>query len=389
MRLEDDGNHNVIPEDLSNYKVVKEGDLVINKMKTWQGSLGVSPHDGVVSPAYIVCDLSNDIDPKFAHYLLRCSKYIFVYNKLSYGVRVDQWDMHYEDFKKIPIHIPTLEEQQTIVRYLDEKLGQIDTFIHNKRRLIALLEEQKSALINQAVTKGLDEGVGMKDSKGKWAGEIPSHWKELKIKHLVSFKGGATPSKDESRYWNGTIPWVSPKDMKTFLIEQTEDFITEEGLEASSCSLIPPNSLLIVVRSGILKHSIPCALNQLPVALNQDMKALTCRRVIKPKFLAHLIKGKQADLLQLWRKVGATVESLEHEFITPTLIPVPPLAEQAEIIEYIENESYQVQKVIAKSNQEIDLINEYRTTLISEVVTGKVDVRGALRLSLYWKWRNS
>ncbi|MFM6209294.1 hypothetical protein, partial [Planktothrix sp.] len=85
-----DDNHNTIPQDLSNYKVVKPGNLVLNKMKTWQGSLGVSEFEGIVSPAYIICEVSTDVHSGFLHYLLRCYRYIFIYNKISYGVRVDQ-----------------------------------------------------------------------------------------------------------------------------------------------------------------------------------------------------------------------------------------------------------------------------------------------------------
>ena len=152
-----DDNHNATSLDTSNYKVVDVGDLVVNKMKAWQGSMGISQYHGIVSPAYITCTVETErVFPKFLHYLLRSQPYIGVYNALSYGVRVGQWDMHYEDFKHIPLPIPSREEQQRIGNFLDRKTAEIDEAIAKKQRLIELLKEQKAILINQAVTKGLN-----------------------------------------------------------------------------------------------------------------------------------------------------------------------------------------------------------------------------------------
>jgi len=152
-----DDNHNATSLDTSAYKVVKPGDLVVNKMKAWQGSMGVSAHDGIVSPAYITCATRADrVRPQYLHYLLRSSPLIGVYNSLSYGVRVGQWDMHYEDFKQIPIPLPPQEEQERIVAFLDQKTAEIDEAIAKKERLIELLNEQKSIVTNHAVTRGLN-----------------------------------------------------------------------------------------------------------------------------------------------------------------------------------------------------------------------------------------
>lgn len=128
-----DDNHNATSLDISSYKVVKVGDLVVNKMKAWQGSMGVSEHEGIVSPAYIICRVDSDkVEAKFLHYLLRSKLYIGIYNALSYGVRVGQWDMHYEDFKKIPLFLPSVEEQKRIVKFIDRKTSEIDQAIAQK-----------------------------------------------------------------------------------------------------------------------------------------------------------------------------------------------------------------------------------------------------------------
>ena len=180
-----DDNHNVTSLDTTNYKAVEPGDLVVNKMKAWQGSMGISGHRGIVSPAYITCKVtSKKVHSEYLHQLLRCQSYIGEYNRISYGVRVGQWDMHYEDFKKVPVLLPHKEEQTRIADFLDRKTAQIDTVIAQKERLIALLHERRQILIHNAVTRGLNPDVPMKDSGVEWIGEIPAHWEVKRVKEI-------------------------------------------------------------------------------------------------------------------------------------------------------------------------------------------------------------
>ena len=148
-----DDNHNKAGANLSNYKLVESGYLVINKMKAWQGSLGVSEFRGIVSPAYITCKTDKRIvERSYLHHLLRCRNYINEYNRLSYGVRVDQWDMRYDDFKYVPVLLPPMEEQKTIANYLDEKTAHIDRIVATINSQIDKLKELRKALINDVVT---------------------------------------------------------------------------------------------------------------------------------------------------------------------------------------------------------------------------------------------
>jgi type I restriction enzyme, S subunit len=147
-----DDNHNKPGIDLSSYKVVHQNTLVLNKMKTWSGSLGVSNYLGIVSPAYITCksDLEQ-VETKYLNYLLRCKNYVFEYNRLSYGVRPSQWDMRYQDFKSIPIFLPPKQEQTAIARFLDYKLAKINRFIQNKKQLLALYAKRRKSLTRELV----------------------------------------------------------------------------------------------------------------------------------------------------------------------------------------------------------------------------------------------
>ena len=204
-----------------------------------------------------------------------------------------------------------------------------------------------------------------------WLGDLPTHWEVEKLKFFVGFAGGGTPSKDNPEYWDGAIPWVSPKDMKRPRISETEDCITEAGQMNSPCTLIPPMSVLTVVRSGILQHSIPVALNMGQVTLNQDMKALLPSKRSDSRFLAYQISGCQKELREEWVKQGATVESIEHQRMADSKLALPPLIEQQAIADYLDTETARIDALIREKDGLIRLLGEFRQSVISEVLSGE------------------
>jgi len=212
----------------------------------------------------------------------------------------------------------------------------------------------------------------------EWLGMVPEYWDVRRLKFVASFVGGGTPSKENPEYWTGNIPWISPKDMKSDEINDTEEHITEEALINSATHIVQPGTVLIVVRSGILRHTIPVAINVVPATINQDMKAITPNVLLRAKYLAYFIKGHQNALLVAWRKQGATVESIEFELLANTLCLIPPLLEQQAIITYLDHETKKIDTLISTITDGIKELQEYRTALISAAVTGKIDVRGAV-----------
>ncbi len=369
-------NHNVIPEDLSNYKVARAGNLVINKMKAWQGSMGIAPCDGIVSPAYFVFNFAI-ANRSFGQALLRSRPYVAHFGQASDGVRVGQWDLTIRGMRQIPILLPPPDDQAAIVRFLNWSNGQLEKAIRAKRKVITLLNEQKQVIIHRAVTRGLDPSVPLKPSGIPWLGDIPQHWEVRKLKFEMRFCGGGTPSKGNLSYWNGLIPWVSPKDMKTEIIRDTIDHITERAVAQSSTNLVPAGSLLMVVRSGILQRTIPVAKSICEVALNQDMKSLTSKGRLDLDYFALFIRGCEKQLLHEWTKQGATVESIEHHYLSNTKVPIPPIQEQQQILDQVAGETAPITTAISRFEREIELLREYRTRLVADVVTGKLDVREA------------
>lgn len=209
-----------------------------------------------------------------------------------------------------------------------------------------------------------------KESGVEWLGEVPQHWALSKLKSVASFSGGGTPSRENLAYWNGNIPWVSPKDMKAERIDGAEESITEEGLKSSASNLLPAGHVLMVVRSGILKHTIPVAINETSVALNQDMKALnfdTSKCV--GRFFLRWVQGLNDRLLLVWGKQGATVESIEHGYLANTVIPLPAVAEQVNIATFLDRETTKIDELIAEQRRLMELLKEKRQCVISHAVT--------------------
>lgn len=201
-----------------------------------------------------------------------------------------------------------------------------------------------------------------------WSDVAPKDWEFQKLKYVARFVGGGTPDKSTPEFWNGDIPWVSPKDMKTDEIFDTEDHITAEGLESSATNLVQPGAALIVVRSGILRHSIPVAINRVPAAINQDMRAILPNEACDVRYLARLITGFQAELLRLWSKEGATVESLEYDLVASTEIPIPPLATQEGIVEFLDRETADIDALIGAKRRLLDLLTEKRRAIVAEAI---------------------
>ena len=232
-----DDNYNVTSLDASGYKLVDVGDFVINKMKAWQGSMGVSNYRGIISPAYHICEFTNKlIFKRYFHYLMRNISYLPEYKRLSTGMRVGQWDLQFDDFKNIPFLIPPFTEQQKISTYLDHKCREIDSVISKTKATIEEYKKLKQSVITQAVTKGIIPNRPMKDSGIEWIGEIPQEWEinsmfqlfvQVKNKNrllsetnLLSLSYGKIKRKDIN-----TTDGLLPQSFDTYNIVQENDIV--------------------------------------------------------------------------------------------------------------------------------------------------------------------
>lgn len=367
-------NHNVIPEDLSNYKVAHAGSLVINKMKAWQGSMGIAPIDGIVSPAYYVFDL--DISNRlFAQALLRSKPYVALFAQASDGVRVGQWDLSITGMRAIPVLIPPPDEQSAIARFLAWATNRLDRAIGAKRRIIALLQEQKQAIIHRAVTRGLDPAVPLKDSGIPWLGEMPVHWEVLALKRvlsrLVDCEHKTAPFVQNSDYRvirtsavrNGVLRWEGTycTSAKAFT-EWTQKAAPEAG-DVIFTREAPAGEACIIPKGAKV------CLGQRTVLMQPQ------KEIYDSQFLVHMIyAGPPRQLIELTCQ-GSTVSHFNMDDIGWMKVLAPPLSEQIEILAKVAELTESPSLAINKTEREITLLREYRTRLIADVVTGKLDVR--------------
>lgn len=275
----------------------------------------------------------------------------------------------------LQLFTPTdIEEQTAIARFLDYKLAKINRFIQKKKQLIKLLNEQKAAIINQAVTKGLDPNAKMKDSGIEWLGEIPEHWEWTYLRRFCQVYSGGTPSRDNLSYWeNGTIPWLASGEVNKRFIYEADIFITEEGFNNSSAKWIPKGSLVIALAGqGKTKGMVATIENSMTG--NQSLAAvIPNKKILDYVFLSYYIESKYKLIRGF---VGDLRDGLNLSHIKSIPIPILPLDEQIKIANFIKNEHSVINTTISKIEKELALVEEYKTTLIAEAVTGKIDVRG-------------
>lgn len=272
---------------------------------------------------------------------------------------------------KVEFIIPiNLNHQQQIVDYLDKQTAKIDETISKNEELIKLLEEKRVALINLVVTKGLNPDVPMKDSGVEWIGEIPEHWNINKIKKYFNIYNGSTPKNNEEN-WNGNIHWITPADYKTtdIYINNSSRKITKNGLNSCGTTLVPKGSIIVSNRAPIGTVAIA----NVDLCTNQGCKSLAIKRNINTKFVYYVLSINEKELNKLGR--GTTFMELSAYDLGTFPIPIAPDSEQKDIVNYLDKETSKINQTVSKIKENIKLLEEYKTSLIHNVVTGKIDVR--------------
>jgi type I restriction enzyme S subunit len=282
-----------------------------------------------------------------------------------------------ETVGRYQIALPPLTEQNRIAGFLDRETAKIDGLVAEQRRLMELLKEKRQAVISHAVTRGLNPKAPLKSSGIDWLGDVPEHWEVKPLKYLMSLTSGGTPSKENLAFWDGTVPWASSKDLKTEELFDTQDHISQRALDDGAAGLIPPGSILTVVRGMILLHTFPVVVARVPMAINQDLKAIRPTAGIDADFLAWLLRGASDEVLSRTDEAGHGTKVLRMETWLAMHVPVPPLKEQTLIVGNIIKRLRELDILTAEAQRAINLLQERRTALITAAVTGQIDVRNA------------
>lgn len=356
--------------DLSNYQLVLPGDFVLNNQQAWRGSVGVSSYQGIISPAYYVLRQKRKIfDDKFLNYLTRSGVSVNQFLIASKGVGSIQRQIYVPHLENVILLIPPLQEQQQIVRYLDWKTSQINHLIHGYERLISLLEERKTAVINEAVTKGIRKGVAMKDSGVHWLKEIPSHWNMVYSKQLFALRKDRAFPEDEQLTSSQKYGIISQK--KFMEIEGRRVTVVLKGEDI--LKHVEKGDFVISMRSfqGGLEYSyVSGKISSAYVML------IPHHEHVYDEYYKWLFKSPSyIKALQGTSDLIRDGQALRYANFAKVYLPQVPIEEQQEIAEYISENVRMIEKTMRPIQEQIEYLRERRTRLISDVVTGALDVR--------------
>ncbi len=377
VRKDDYGKRTVTAmKDFHLLKLVEIGDFVIS-LRSFEGGIEVSHCRGIISPAYTVLKPSDAASLGYYSRFFKSADFIRSLTLFVTGIREGQ-NIDYERMSRAYMPLPPLDEQIAIGRFLDWANARLERTIRAKRRVIALLTEQKQAIIHRAVTRGLDPTVLLKPSGIAWLGDIPAHWELWRISRFAKVGNGSTPSRANPRYWNsGTYPWLNSSQVNRGFIDCADQFVTSTALRECHLPRVQAGSLLVAI-TGQGKTRGMSAVLGVEATINQHIAYISPRvPVTKSEYLHLYFSAAYLQLRAASEDSGSTKGAITCEDLKRFKIAVPPLAEQLEIQMFVDSETQALNTAIFRLDREIDLLREYRTRLVADVVTGKLDVRQA------------
>ena len=366
-------------ESLIGYKRVAPNDLVVNIMLAWNGSMGVSKYDGLISPAYCIYRFKPNAVPWYYHHLLRQPVYKGRIKTASTGVVESRLRLYSDALFRLEALVPPTEEQEQIARFVADYTRRSERLIHTKRRLIELLNEQKQAIIHRAVTRGLDPDVPLKPSGVEWLGEVPEHWEVKKLRYLATkFGSGVTPRGGSQIYVEDGIPFLRSQNIHFdgLRLDVVARIPKTIHYELSGTHVKPGDVLLNITGASIGRVCfVPDSFEDGNVSQHVCI-IRPQRRLVKSAFIAALLSSPGAQYQLYISQNGSSREGLTLRAIKGFSMPVPSVEEQDLILTAITVQTRDIVKAIDKAQAEIGFIREYRTRLVSDVVTGQLDVRG-------------
>lgn len=370
-----DDNHNVTSEDTSKYKFVEIGDFVVNKMKAWQGSVAVSQLEGIVSPAYYVYSfIDRSFVKRYFHYLIR-SCYKGEFRRLSGGIREGQWDLPSIALDNVSVICPPTEEQEKIANFLDDKCTEIDSLVADIQKEISILEDYKKAVIDEAVTKGIVPKVKMKKSGILWNEFYPSNWSIKKLKYItINSRKGKGITKEQVVN-DGELPCVRYGE----IYSKYDSVITKCLSNAkksflSSIQYAKKGDILFAATGELIEEIGKNVLFDVEqeCAIGGDIIVVTQNQ--NPSFINYALNSSYCQGQKSIGKAKLKVVHISASDILNIVLFLPPISEQNRIVSYLDDRCLQIKKVITEKQSQLELLAEYKKSLIYEYVTGKKEV---------------
>lgn len=355
-----------LPESFDTYQVVKENNIVMCLFDLDMSAVfsGISPYNGMISPAYKVLTCKNGMLPKYADYWFQ---YIFDGRKFSHYSKNIRFTLNYEDFSDLPIIQPPIDMQDHIVSYLDKKCTKINSIIAKQQEIIERLKIYKQSLITETVTKGLNPDVEMKESGVTWIGKIPFHWNILKLKAHTSM---LTPMRDKPQDLSDEIPWIRVEDyVGKYIYESKEGFgVSMQTVKEMNLKIYPVGTILCTSSCDLGK----CAIVSRELVSNQRFIGIIPDDKTLPDYLYYLMLSNNERLNHL--STGTIQANLSRVAFEHLIVQFPPYEEQKEISAFLDNKCSAIDNAIEIKRKMIDRLISYKKSLIYEVVTGKREV---------------
>lgn len=358
---------------LVGYKLYTPGQIVMNRMQAWSGMFGAGNMGGMVSPDYAVFDVLGGHNSNLILERIKNPDMVEQFALESKGIGSGFNRLYTDRFGPISISLPPLEEQAAIVRFLDHATHSLDKAIRAKRKTIALLNEQKQAIIHRAVTRGLTPDVPLKDSGIPWLGQIPAHWEILRGKYLGRlFSTPSVLDNELTEVGDGNLMYLKVSDLagadESFKLTRSRLYVKRPSARSEN-----RRPLIVFPKRGGAIYTNRVAIIESTCLLDPNLMGWEISTRFDPHYVALLLKTRTlADLADV-----SSVPQINNHHINPTQFPAPPVEEQRAIVVELRTSLVGVNIAISRIEREIELLREYRTRLIADVVTGKLDVRKA------------
>ena len=344
------------------YWIVKKGDIIVNKLLAWMGAIGLSNYSGVTSPAYDILRIKYNYTPEYYNYLFRNGDMFTEFKRYSRGLMDMRLRLYFSEFGNIKLPVPSIDEQQKIVSFLDTETARIDTLIAKQEKLIELLEEQRKSIISHAVTKGLNPDAPMKDSGVEWLGEVPEHWNLKPIKFLAKTNQLTLAENTDENY---EIQYVDIGSVsRTNGIEKIETILFKDA---------PSRARRIVKDGDIIVSTVRTYLKAIAYIENPPKNLIVStgfavlnpiRTVIFPQYAKFTFLAEQFIAEVIAKSKGISYPAITATELADIKIALPPLNEQKVILQYLLEENLKMNKLISKQNQLIEKLKEYRSSIM-------------------------
>lgn len=354
-----------------NARYFKPNSVLLVGIGATLGKVGISEMACSANQQINAISFKENYDPYFATYYLKSINHIIVSSANASTMPI----LNQSDTKDLYCVCPPLPEQRAIAAYLDRKTAQLDTLLAQKEALLQKLHQKRQALINEAVTQGLNPAAPRKPSGVAWLGDVPAHWEVRKITRAFSKIGsGTTPEAGLDKYYqNGTINWVNTGDLNDGILESCQKKVTELALkECSALKVYPAGTILVAMYGATIGKT---SLMQFEACTNQACCALTAGPALNDKFALYWFLANKPHIISLG--YGGGQPNISQDTIRQLRMQTPPMEEQEAIVAYLDSKTNQINEAAATIHTQIQTLKAYRQSLISEVVTGKVDVRPA------------